>query len=167
MCPAGTVGHMAAPRLTSHRFACSPRVVVATAFAVGLVLIGSGCGGDDDAGGVAVVADAADSGSQEGGRDGGYAIGDDYPLPAPEGGTLQSTLFDEMAGTSRVVIAYPSSMLDSLIQTYDDFFDTVEGETIRVPLTDGIASWQNDTAGYSVVVNGQNLDVQVALQTGF
>lgn len=138
-----------------------------SAFTAGLSLIASGCGGDDDAGGVAVVEDTSDAGSQGVGQDGGYAIGDGYPLPAPEGGTLQSTLFDEMAGTSRVVIAYPSSMLDSLVQTYDDFFATVDGETIRVPLADGIASWQNDTAGYSVVVNGQNLDAQVTLQTGF
>ena len=45
-------------------------------------------------------------------------------------------------------------------------FDTVDGETGRVPLTDGVASWQNDEAGYSVVVNAQNEDIQVRLQTG-
>lgn len=56
--------------------------------------------------------------------------------------------------------------LDGLIQRYEAFFDTVHGDTSGVPLTDGLASWTNDAAGYSVVVNGKNADAQVTLQTG-
>ena len=53
-----------------------------------------------------------------------------------------------------------------MIEIYDDFFDGVSSETMRVPPTDGLASWLNEASGYSVIVNGQNQDVQVRLQTG-
>ncbi len=141
-----------------------------------IVVFGVACGGGDDAdsgrttdGGDATIEQpdgAADDSSAPPAGAAGYDLPDDYPLPTPEGGTLLSALFDETSETSNVVIAYPSASLDGLIERYDEFFDTVDGETVRVPPTDGLASWQNQDAGYSVIVNGQNADVQVRLQTG-
>jgi hypothetical protein len=90
----------------------------------------------------------------------------DYPLPIPEGGTTLSIIVDDSTQTSRVVVSYDQSSLDGLLATYDSFFDQLGGDTTTVPLTDGLASWLNEDAGYSVVINAQNPDVQVALQTG-
>lgn len=152
--------------------------LVARFVACGVLVSGLvACGGDDDGGGDPAAAESSGDrgGTAEPARQDpsaeptiadGYGLPADYPLPAPAGGTLVSALFDDASGTGNVTIAYPSDMLDGLVQTYDAFFDAVDTETVRVPLTDGLASWQNDTDGYSVVVNGQNQEVQVRLQTG-
>ena len=95
-----------------------------------------------------------------------YDLPDDFPLPAPQGGNLESAVFDDAAGTGRVVISYSQDAVVGLTISYDAFFGGLDGESVVVPLTDGLASWQNDGEGYSVVLDAQNENVQVTLQTG-
>lgn len=136
------------------------------------------CGGDDDtddtaAVDVAATVDPNDQAAVEEQLDDEAAsssdavdLPSDYPLPAPDGGTVSSAIIDDATSASNIVVVYPMSALDELVARYDEFFDSQDGETVRVPLTDGLASWQNDAAGYSVIVNAQNVDIQVRLQTG-
>ncbi|MGI9603314.1 MAG: hypothetical protein ACR2QE_15620 [Acidimicrobiales bacterium] len=153
---------------------------VVVGVAVALILLGA-CGSDSDDDGTATEPSAtvgnADDGTTDDVTADGLANGvepdsaapdlpADYPLPVPDGGSITTVLIDDTSGTSRVVVVYPQDALDGLIADYDAFFDTVAGDTERVPLTDGLASWQNDDAGYSVVLNAQNPEVQVTLQTG-
>lgn len=91
-------------------------------------------------------------------------VPDDYPLPVPPGGRVNSALVGDEG--SNVVLIYPMEMVDDLVATYDDFFAALDGETQVAPLTDGLGSWYHDGEGYSVVINAQNADIQVTLQTG-
>jgi len=119
------------------------------------------CGGDDDG---PVTDDPAAQTALD--TVPAYDLPDDYPLNPPAGGTVLSSVFDDESGTSRVVVSYPPGTESGLIIGFDAFFEGVEGATERVPLADGLASWVNESAGYSVVLNAQNADVQVTLQTG-
>ena len=151
---------VSSPSLRRCRVGRPGRLFVSTVIVVAIVA----CGGDDD---VEQPPDGSEpTGEPADASAGGDDLPDDFPLSTPDGGTVLSALFDEASGGSNIVITYPSGTLDGLAQEYDTFFDTVDGETVRVPPTDGLAGWQNHDAGYSVVVNGQNADVQVGLQTG-
>lgn len=137
------------------------------------------CGGDDDGGGElaegTVVTTGTSTSSEQ--PDDSTAAQDqtspntgelpaDYPLPVLAGGTVLSALFDEASGSSNVTLEYAQADLDPLIETYDEFFDAIGAETDVAPLTDGLASWLNPQAGYSVLLNAQNAAIQLRLQTG-
>jgi len=141
------------------------------------LLLGA-CGSDDNGGGdgneaieSTITADdavPADDGAASGTDSDpeAPAVPADYPLPIPEVRNHPLTIVDDSTQTSRVVVAYDQPSLDGLIARYDSFFDQLGGDTTRVPLTDGLASWLNEDPSCSVVINAQNPDVRVTLQTG-
>lgn len=87
---------------------------------------------------------------------GGGEIPDGFPVPFPDGGTVQSVL--ESGGSAGVSVAYPGERLDELVSYYDDWVAGQPGEwqssEFSTDLGDGTfnrgKSWYGESTNLSV-----------------
>jgi hypothetical protein len=108
---------------------------------------------DEDGGGSAVI--------------GGGDVPADFPIPVPDGGTVNFSSTAEEGSTFN--ITYPVSEYDSLVATYQSFADGVGGDVTTYNTTNPKSqTWlvSTDSESYSISVTESGTDVNVFLVAG-
>ncbi len=91
----------------------------------------------------------------------GADVPDGFPIPVPDGGTV---IYSATDASAMVVIAdYPASMLDDLIETFEDYFAGMD-DVQRVEMTNPTMHVWNTSDGNQSVTLSQTDDETVQVQ---